>query len=130
MNIELLDIDHKVYERFLKSIVVVDNNYTTPCWVRRDSPNRNGYTRLTVMVYGVKYDTVAHRYSYKIFIGPIADELLVDHKCRIRACCNPDHLEAVSHSENTRRGDAWKSLAKYRRRIREGQLELKFREAV
>lgn len=28
----------------------------------------------------------------------------VDHLCRIHACCNPDHLEAVPHAENVARG--------------------------
>jgi hypothetical protein len=27
-----------------------------------------------------------------------------DHLCRVRACINPDHLEAVTHRENIRRG--------------------------
>jgi hypothetical protein len=31
----------------------------------------------------------------------------VDHLCRIRRCCNPDHLEAVEHSENTMRGEGF-----------------------
>lgn len=34
-----------------------------------------------------------------------------DHKCKIRSCCNPDHLEAVSASENAARGDWHKFCA-------------------
>lgn len=30
----------------------------------------------------------------------------VDHLCRNRACCNPDHLEVVTHRENIRRGNS------------------------
>lgn len=36
--------------------------------------------------------------------GPVPDGLELDHLCRNKACCNPDHLEAVSHKENCRRG--------------------------
>lgn len=32
--------------------------------------------------------------------------LELDHLCRQRDCVNPQHLEAVTHSENTRRGAA------------------------
>lgn len=31
----------------------------------------------------------------------------VDHLCRIRRCCNPDHLEAVPHAENVLRGESF-----------------------
>ncbi len=36
-------------------------------------------------------------------LGPIEDGLEVDHKCRNRWCCNPEHLEPVTHAENMRR---------------------------
>ncbi|MFI2348057.1 HNH endonuclease [Streptomyces sp. NPDC019443] len=29
----------------------------------------------------------------------------LDHLCRVRACVRADHLEAVTHRENTLRGD-------------------------
>lgn len=46
----------------------------------------------------------AHRISYELAKGPIPDGLHVDHLCRQRLCVNPDHLEAVTFSENVRRG--------------------------
>jgi hypothetical protein len=46
----------------------------------------------------------AHRVSYRIFNGEIADELTVDHLCRNTSCVNPDHLELVSRVENAMRG--------------------------
>jgi len=32
----------------------------------------------------------------------------LDHLCKTRQCVNPDHLEAVTHKENIRRGETGK----------------------
>jgi hypothetical protein len=44
-----------------------------------------------------------HRIAYELTKGQILDGMDIDHRCRNRACCNPDHLEAVSHRENMER---------------------------
>ena len=48
----------------------------------------------------------AHRVSYELKNGPIPLGLEIDHKCRMRGCCNPDHLDAVTHRENILRGES------------------------
>ena len=53
-----------------------------------------------------KRAVLAHRFSYERFVGPIPDELTIDHLCRNRACVNPLHMEVVTMHENWRRGES------------------------
>lgn len=52
---------------------------------------------------------LAHRAAHELFIGPIPEGFTIDHVrargCQHRHCVNPAHLEAVTHRENTMRGD-------------------------
>lgn len=43
---------------------------------------------------------------YVIANGPVPEGLELDHTCRNRPCCNPRHLEPVTHAENMRRWHA------------------------
>lgn len=44
-----------------------------------------------------------HRVVYELLVGPIPDGLQIDHRCRVKLCCNPAHLEAVTRSVNNLR---------------------------
>ena len=55
--------------------------------------------------------TMAHRAAYERAYGPIPYGLVIDHKCRVRACINPVHLEAVTHRENDIRGAVFRVVA-------------------
>ena len=48
--------------------------------------------------------TTAHRVAYELTHGSAPSGLEIDHLCRNRRCCNPAHLEAVTRTENQRRG--------------------------
>jgi hypothetical protein len=49
---------------------------------------------------------LVHREAYEAIYGNIPAELQIDHKCRVRSCCNPSHLEAVTPKENALRGES------------------------
>ncbi len=77
-----------------------------PCWQWQGADSGNGYGK-TKDHCGKRWrDRVAHRAIYEHARGPVARELLLDHECRNRRCCNPWHLEPVTVRENTRRGEA------------------------
>jgi len=71
-----------------------------PCWIWTGAKANTGYGQLSVD----GHPTYVHRLAYELLVGPIPDGLTIDHLCRIRACCCPGHLEAISLSENKRRG--------------------------
>lgn len=76
------------------------------CWLWTGAANSKGYGQ--VGVRGVSRST--HRVAYELLVGPIPDGLQIDHLCRVRLCCNPSHLEPVTHMENhMRRPDVHKS---------------------
>ena len=70
------------------------------CIVSEGTDDGKGYKRISYR--GIKQ--YAHRVAYEKRYGPIPRGLVIDHLCRNPACCNPDHLEAVTNQENLRRG--------------------------
>lgn len=74
---------------------------STPCWLWVGALNNGGYGVCTIegVVKGV------HRFVYEWFIGDIPKKFVIDHLCTHRNCVNPLHLEAVSQSDNLKRGN-------------------------
>ncbi len=53
--------------------------------------------------YGRSHGERVHRKVYRELIGPIPERYEIDHKCKVRNCVLPDHLEAVTSKENVNR---------------------------
>lgn len=71
-------------------------NDTGDCWLWTGAVQSSGYGS-----FGIDGKTaLAHRLAYRLFVGPIADGLAVNHLCGVKRCVNPDHLEAVTAAEN------------------------------
>lgn len=79
---------------------VIVSTMESPCWLWTKSLTNTGYG----MVSHDGKQWLVHRLMYTLAVGPIPKGLELDHLCRNPACCNPEHLEAVTHTENCRRG--------------------------
>lgn len=73
-----------------------------PCWIWTACIMPTGYGFWS-HGYPHAVKTTSHRYSYGQTKGTVPEGLHIDHLCRVRACCNPEHLEAVTPQENARR---------------------------
>lgn len=91
-------------DRFWSKVAKCDG-----CWIWGAAQTDQGYGSFRVDGRSV----AAHRWAYVEARGPVPEGLELDHLCRNRSCVRPDHLEAVTHVENVRRGRAgWNSATK------------------
>ena len=102
----MYEIDER-YSYIVGKIKYVKNSLGTPCWITLYKPNKSGYCSFSVNNRPISI----HVYSYIYFKGAIPSGLELDHLCRVRNCCNPDHLEAVTRKENFLRSTSPIALA-------------------
>lgn len=89
-----LSIPNFPHERLMSKVFV---NNTTMCWDFTGKLDKSGYGRIRIN----KVNYLAHRMSYDLFCGFIDESMVIDHLCRNRSCCNPDHLREVTMTTNT-----------------------------
>ena len=71
---------------------VVDTGYTTPCHL---------YTgRISHFGYGVYKNRPVHVLTWEEKNGPVPQGKVLHHKCVIRKCINPDHVEPLTPKEH------------------------------
>lgn len=97
------DILSKVMNRVkVEYLGFILHGIPSPCHIWQGPTSGNGrgggYGRMCL-----NGQTVAvHLVIFTHFFGYIPGKKQVDHKCNNRLCCNPDHLELVSHLKNQR----------------------------
>ena len=94
----------RIYERVVvQDLGFVQGGQPSPChiWTGPDSGDGKGggYARMSL-----NSQTVAvHLVVYTYYFGYIPGKKQIDHLCNQRLCCNPVHLEMVTHLTNQRR---------------------------
>lgn len=81
----------KAKDRFWSKVTKTDT-----CWLWIGTLQSKGYGHFLM---GGRRQR-AHRVVYRWAYGPIPEELLVEHKCRVRNCVRPEHLRLATNKQN------------------------------
>lgn len=101
-----METDVRFLNRLLAQI-----QFTDTCWLWTAYKTPRGYGQISLNGRLVR----VHRILYEMCVGPVSEGLELDHLCRVPACCNPSHLEPVTHQVNLQRGifpPRWKTHCK------------------
>ncbi len=84
-------VKRSVIRRFFKYVQIAS---ATSCWLWTGTRN----------VYGIFHiwgaGRSAARVAYRLFVGDLADHLVIDHLCSTPSCVNPLHLQAITQQQN------------------------------
>lgn len=73
----------------------------TGCWLWLGKTDKDGYGCLGLPPLGdPNRDPRVHRAAYKIYVGPIPENLIVCHSCDVPRCFNPEHLFLGTQADN------------------------------
>ncbi len=76
------------------------------CWLWDGARDVHGYGLASI---GGKMFRL-HRWAYQAANGPVPPDLDMDHLCSVPPCCNPLHLEPVTHHVNLLRSSRTRAL--------------------
>src|ERR1043165_9694180 len=75
---------------------------TTPCLLWSGSTTRGGYGTIGYTNTSRLVHRVAFALTHEVDVMSFD---VLDHRCRVRNCCQVDHLEETGQPENVRRGE-------------------------
>jgi hypothetical protein len=108
---------HPLLGKMDKFWAKVDKRGPDECWLWTGALVWDGYPRFKTTYEGEPF-VRAHRFAYRVLVGPIPAGYTIDHLCHTdectlkeqdcphRRCCNPAHLEPVTGRDNTLRGNS------------------------
>lgn len=97
-----------ILEKIMARVEVIDlgfllHDLPSPCWIWQGANSGEGkgggYGRMCLSGHTV----AVHLVMFTHHFGYIPGKKQIDHLCNNRLCCNPHHLEMVTHLENQKR---------------------------
>lgn len=95
-------VELSLKERFLPHIQIIDNG----CWNWTNGRDKEGYGFFCFNGKTMR----AHRFIFQYYLNVENTSAVVDHICRNTSCVNPKHLEFVTVTENTLRGNNFSAI--------------------
>ncbi len=96
----LSDVEQEaIFFRILQRVEFQESGLSQPCWVFQGWDDGKGYKKIEIRGRA----TYVHRLAFFLITGndvPGARQL--DHVCRRRACCNPEHTRVVTQKKHNR----------------------------
>lgn len=97
-------LDSKTIERIFR---LISFNKSTGCWDWTGNKNKTGYGRVRylgdkVLIHRLMFSWITGKGLSKIISR---DNLILDHICNNKSCCNPTHLRLTTHKVNMLRGN-------------------------
>jgi hypothetical protein len=72
------------------------------CWEWLGPKNQKGYGTIYWALNGRRIEQLAHRASYRLFVGDISEGAVIHHLCENPGCVRPEHLLLVEAGEHSR----------------------------
>lgn len=91
--------DDRLPKRFWAKVEPVESG----CWLWTAS-TFGGNRYACFYDSGRRRNRAGHAVAYEALVGPVPEGRELDHLCSTPRCVNPEHLEAVTHTENVLRG--------------------------
>lgn len=108
-------------EQYQANYVEYDAGYNTPCWIWVKGKSGEYGVKNVRQPSGHFKAIYVHRLHYEEYIGAIPAGHHIHHKCDVKLCCNPEHLEAklpVDHTAITRQANIEKLLRRLEYRLK------------
>lgn len=94
-------LDERMPERFWSKIQPCP---MSGCWIWTGASTPLGYGMIAWGPTRTSPPQYVHRVAFIARHGPLPRDSELDHRCRVTSCCNPAHLERVTHQINCLRG--------------------------
>jgi hypothetical protein len=90
-------ITARMIERFFQKVHI---NIATGHWEWTGGKAGAGYALFFIRKTPKQTNIYAHRFSYLLHYGKVPKGLEINHRCDLRSCVSPFHIQAITHQQN------------------------------